>query len=187
MDQLEDEDTGSVTAFAMASLWLHDCLTRHSKCRKYSIGFSPMPSRVINVGPPDGSQAPYIYSSRGHHDAYVTLSYRWGNTNPIRTEMRKLQTFGDWIPLNRVSKTMNDAITITRRLGVRYLWIDALCIVQDSKMDWIREASNTVNIYRNSLLTIAVVHSGPDAEGIFSRRHRTWTRQCELPKRQSYK
>ncbi|KAJ4245015.1 hypothetical protein NW762_014221 [Fusarium torreyae] len=52
-----------------------------------------------------------------------------------------------------------DAIALTRELGVRYIWIDALCIIQDSQVDWERECSSMADTYANAYLTIAAASS----------------------------
>jgi len=55
------------------------------------------------------------------------------------------------------SKTIRDAITVTRDLGIRFLWVDALCIIQDSRKgkDWHREASKMRDVYSNAFVTIS--------------------------------
>ncbi|KAG4432730.1 hypothetical protein IFR05_011786 [Cadophora sp. M221] len=63
-----------------------------------------------------------------------------------------------------------DAVKITRRLGVRYLWIDTLCIIQDSHSDWSVEAYDMAKIYRNAILTIAAASASDHSEGCFSNR-----------------
>lgn len=63
---------------------------------------------------------------------------------------------------------MQDAVTVTRALGIRYLWIDSLCIIQDSRDDWSREASKMSGIYRNAVVTIAADCSRDHSESIFT-------------------
>jgi hypothetical protein len=65
-------------------------------------------------------------------------------------------------------KTFQDAIMVARYLGVRYLWIDALCIVQDDKIDWHREALSMGNIYQNAICTIAVHDALDDSQGFLA-------------------
>jgi hypothetical protein len=88
---------------------------------------------------------------------YVALSYCWGNTTDdaaITTEENIGQRL-QGIAIQSLPKTIQNAITITRQLGVQYLWVDALCIIQRSEEDWQRECSNMSQIYRNALFTIA--------------------------------
>lgn len=63
-------------------------------------------------------------------------------------------------------QTLLDAVHVTRQLGVQYLWIDSLCIIQDSADDWEREASNMAEIYANAYCTIAATRA-EDGHGGF--------------------
>ena len=64
--------------------------------------------------------------------------------------------------------TFQDAIEVTRRLGVRYIWIDALCIVQDDRQDWERESGKMANVYHNSFVTLAATSAGSPKAGCFA-------------------
>lgn len=64
------------------------------------------------------------------------------------------------IPLKDLPQTFRDAMELTRRLGYRYIWIDSLCIVQDSESDWHREALAMSSIYGNSSCNIAAMGDG---------------------------
>ena len=63
-------------------------------------------------------------------------------------------------------RTFREAIQLTRRLGIAYLWIDALCIVQDDKDDWAREAMRMADIYSCSYLTLAAAHAASGHDGL---------------------
>ena len=67
-------------------------------------------------------------------------------------------------------RTFKDAILVARRLSVRYLWIDRLCILQDSKMDWERESLAMRHVYANSLCNIAASASTNPEGGLFRSR-----------------
>lgn len=82
-----------------------------------------------------------------------------------------LKTFRAGIPWNHLPKTFQDAVLTTRNLGFRYLWIDALCIIQDSKDDWAAEAATMANIYANSALNISATDSHNGDGGLFRRRN----------------
>ena len=60
-----------------------------------------------------------------------------------------------------------DAITITRRLGYKYIWIDSLCIFQDLSEDWIREAAAMSKVYSSSAVTVAAVWAQDSHGGCF--------------------
>lgn len=90
---------------------------------------------------------------------YLALSHMWGKdpSNQLRLLSSTLQDFQKAIPLNMLSNIFTEAIRITRYLGFKYLWIDSLCIIQDSKSDWTAEANMMSAVYNNAICTIAFV------------------------------
>lgn len=104
---------------------------------------------------------------------YVALSYCWGKSPP-ETQLRLLRTTEAYLSseqlIESLPKTFRDAIEVTRQFGLRYLWIDRLCIFQDSAEDWRNEASTMRHVYGNAHFAIAAL-SGKDADGglFFSR------------------
>lgn len=88
----------------------------------------------------------------------------------MTTEWRTLQQMKTAIHLSSLPKTLREAVSITRRLGVQYLWIDALCIIQDSVEDWQIESSRMGEIYRDALFTISADGARDSSEGCFLPR-----------------
>lgn len=66
---------------------------------------------------------------------------------------------------NNLPRTFKDAVQITRRLGVRYLWLDSLCIVQDDPHDWARESAVMGEVYRNGLFNISATGARDSTQG----------------------
>jgi len=120
---------------------MHDCLHNH-QCRvpsRSAIGDdSPLPTRIIDVGSSDG--VPCLLETHGRRGKYFTLSHCWGRQHLITTTTQNLEERKKGIPWPELSKTFQEAIQITREFGCQYLWIDSLCILQDSVQDW--EISN---------------------------------------------
>src|SRR5271163_3240815 len=84
------------------------------------------------------------------------------------------------IPFEKMPRTIQDAVSITRMIGVRYLWVDSLCILQDSNDDWEHESSTMANVYRNSVVTIAA-NSASDANGsCFLNRNKLANLPCPI-------
>jgi hypothetical protein len=74
-------------------------------------------------------------------------------------------------PRSKLPKTFQDAATVCDWMSLRYLWIDALCIMQDSQLDWEEQAFGMRNIYKHATITIgASCAENPDS-GIFRPRH----------------
>lgn len=86
----------------------------------------------------------------------------------VKTTTQSLKAHINRIKFESLPANFQDAITITRRLGYRYLWIDSLCIVQDSADDWAYEAGQMHNVYKNADLTIMAEASSEGGSGIFA-------------------
>lgn len=123
----------------------------------------PLPTRLISVGTCN-SHYVRIIESGGLTGKYATLSHRWGNPAEIYCTMK--QNFAQHlqsISFSELPKTFQNAIMVTRYLGLEYLWIDALCIIQDIEADWQHECSTMHLVYANSALTIfAAAADGPN-------------------------
>lgn len=96
--------------------------------------------------------------------------WQWGvgphyTTDPKRMESRQLGFHRSEIP-----KTLQDAVAITRRLGLEYLWIDSLCICQDDAEEWARESARMINVYANAHIVIAANHAENSSIGCFHNR-----------------
>lgn len=111
---------------------------------------------------------------------YMTLSHRWGNYDYEKLTSTSLNRFKHCIDLQRLPRVFQEAINITRLLGVRYLWIDSLCIMQDKACgDWKVEALKMGQVYANTYLNLSASYAVEDGENpqIFSPE--TW--HCFLP------
>lgn len=129
-----------------------------------------MPTRVIDVGPADGSLQPRIHPTGSETGQWATLSHCWGKTVTIKLTSDLLDERLRGIPMAEMPRNFRDAIVVTRMLGIRYLWIDSLCIIQDSSEDWLQESAKMGEIYKNSLITIAATKAHESAAGFLSNR-----------------
>ena len=144
---------------------------------------APFPTRLIHVG--SDFQAPSLYISPvGAKGIYAALSYCWGLVKqPVMLTRARLESAAHEYLLDELPATLRDVIIICRRLGFEYVWIDALCIVQDSidAEDWIRESANMENIYGGAALTIAASAAKSTADGILSASLPPFELNCALP------
>jgi hypothetical protein len=141
--------------FELAKQWLNDCLCGHDDCRKPNPRETRLPTRVLDIGPGDGSEEPYLLETNGMHGLYIALSHCWGGQVPLTTTSCTVLERKKSTPISLLPQTFRDAVFISRKLGVRYLWIDSLCIIQDSKTDWEKESAVMGDVYGRSHLTIA--------------------------------
>jgi len=114
-----------------------------------------LPTRVINVGSQEDRAIKIHLTQEGERGQYLTLSYCWGKLPQYITTKETIKDESRTIQLDNLAQTIKDAVSITRQLGFQYLWIDALCIVQDCPTDKSNEISRMHEVYKNSTLTIS--------------------------------
>lgn len=147
---------------------IEDCLKSHEKCQSQRDS-SFLPSRLINVaaGLPGGDPRLEEKLRVPAESRYVALSYCWGGVKPdcttttatVRDSMKR-------IPWHTLPATFRDAIEFTRSIGVDYLWIDSVCIIQGDEEDWKKEASNMFHVYKNSYVTLAALAGADSNQGL---------------------
>ncbi|KAE9378534.1 HET-domain-containing protein [Stipitochalara longipes BDJ] len=156
----EDEGrTNSKGTFRKIKNWLQDCDIQHDYCRSLpsNNGNLWMPSRLIFVGT---SASPTL---RLCEDVS-----KGSNFFQVKRELS----------ISALPKTFRDSINVTRQLDILYLWIDSLCIVQDSVNDWEKESQLIYEVYSNASLNIAATFARDGRDGLFSERHRVAVQPC---------
>ncbi|RDW88276.1 hypothetical protein BP6252_00308 [Coleophoma cylindrospora] len=138
---------------SMAFSWLNKCENTHKCCSIRDPSF--FPTRVLYVGGNDITTVRLQAGVEPYHCRYVALSHCWGHTNPLTTTNYNLRERSIAIQCSSLPQIFQHAVQITRALEISYLWIDSLCIIQDSHQDWTNESSQMHKIYSNSSVTIA--------------------------------
>lgn len=164
-----DPYTGSDRNFELARRWLRDCKDRHDKCLS---GRRPsLPTRVIYVGDDPQHRDVHLEEPKpGSKAEYVALSHCWGGYINLTLVKGNLDGFKRSIPFDGLAANFQDAIKLTRELGIRYLWIDSLCIIQDSTEDWRKESKKMTTVYRDCTLTVLAMSSEKSDDGFLSKR-----------------
>ncbi|KAI1342690.1 heterokaryon incompatibility protein-domain-containing protein [Xylariaceae sp. FL0016] len=175
------QDAGGPEAFDILRSWLGDCKANHPQCRSaFSAGSAAvpaLPTRVIDVG----CEQPRLFLANGTSAPYAALSHCWGKIEIRRTLQDNVHDHIESIPVEQLPKTFQDAIKITREVGLRYLWIDSLCIVQDDPEDWKREALVMGRVYRDAEITIAATGAEDGRQGCFIPRPAPLAMPVALP------
>lgn len=151
--------------------WLHTCRSQHRDCSRRPTNF--LPTRLLDVQAGDiGPDVRLVLTQTLIQDtrtlpAYLTLSHCWGpkHLHSVITKKSDLAKRLKCITFKDLSKTFQDAVSITRELGQRYLWIDSMCIIQDDRNDWAKEAALMAEVYGNSLFTLAALSSRDGTQG----------------------
>ncbi|KAI2471008.1 HET-domain-containing protein [Annulohypoxylon bovei var. microspora] len=167
---------------------LECCRVSHPQCQPS--GSTPLPSRFLHISE-NGELFPQVRllltAKGGQKGLYAALSYCWGGPQPFQLTKDNLNTLrGVVIDKDLFPQALKEAVRVTHLLGLRYLWIDALCIVQDDPEDKRREISQMCAIYQNAFVTIAAATSSSVSESfldnttMFNTKHATCTVHVSL-------
>lgn len=148
--------------------WLQECREHHSDCYR-PIKPEYFPLRLLDVGK-DKLRLVVSGNQPSSELRYATLSHCWGDKLPIFTSQATRHAFEESVLEDTLPQTFRDAVQIARSLDIPYLWIDALCIVQDDIDEWQHEAAKMQHIYSGSSLTIAASESKDSTEGCFMNK-----------------
>ncbi|KAI1270860.1 heterokaryon incompatibility protein-domain-containing protein [Xylaria sp. FL0933] len=170
-----DADTSSSTTLDLAVHWYQSCCGSHPICIRQSQRCPRwLPRRLLDIGSQGETCWRLVLASQdGIAPApYATLSYRWGPPDRAFRLLRStLDDFrGGQQRISDLPRTFQDAIVVARRLSIRYLWIDALCIVQDAYEDKAREIPQMRSIYSNAACNLAASASEGPHDGLFRAR-----------------
>lgn len=143
----------------------------HPKClQNFSSKETALPTRLVDVGGDENSVR--LETIPKAAERYIALSHVWGVKKDLTTTTTSnFKQHCDNIPWGSLTKTFQDSISLTRGLGIRYLWIDSLCIIQDSTSDWKAESKDMVNVYSKAFLTLAATSAADSSQGLFRPRY----------------
>ncbi|VUC32174.1 unnamed protein product [Clonostachys rosea] len=162
--KLWEEDIPSLD---LVKTWLADCDETHEKecsSRKPRDG----PGRLISIQ--DDTVRLVETASLDTLPQYATLTYCWGKVPFLKLTQDTYAEFLAGISLDRLPQTFQDAIIVARRLGLSYIWIDALCIIQEEpeKSDWLKESGRMRSVYGGSHVTLAASSATDVYQGFLS-------------------
>lgn len=100
----------------------------------------------------------------------MTLSYRWGPNPRIRLLSSTMNEYRSGKPISDLPQTFKDFIKVARHFNIRYVWIDSICIVQDSINDWEQEAPMMASVYSNAACNVAAAAASDPEQGLFTFR-----------------
>ncbi|KAL7937009.1 heterokaryon incompatibility domain-containing protein [Trichoderma chlorosporum] len=161
-------DLGSSHHFGTARSWLHQCRSHHPACLINKV--PELPTRVVDIGPPDAEYLPRVFVSNGAKADYIALSHCWGGRIESVLTTKTYSDYQTALPISEIAANFTDSFRIARELGIQYIWIDSLCIVQDSKEDWKIESSKMGAVYRNATLTVSAFVSAKSTVGILNNK-----------------
>ncbi|KAL1647043.1 hypothetical protein SLS58_002813 [Diplodia intermedia] len=180
--------SASPVSFTNINMLLSSCIEHHAECRQ-TLGGTPvddhsqpptLPTYILDLGhsnPPSPSIR-LVAAEPGQRGHYAALSYCWGPSpahHPPTTTSANLASHTAGIPLSTLPKTFQDAVTATRNLGLRYLWIDTLCTVQTTTTTTTSQAQHhrastartARTAYTHAQIVLAAADAATLADGLF--------------------
>lgn len=177
----------STCNLAEARIWLEECTQTHEICQRQPPYIRPR--RLLAVSRrPDGIHLQLKHSDELQDLAtlrWVCLSYCWGGCSTSKLTRSTSTSLQQGIMADRLPKTIRDAANVVLALGLEFLWVDALCILQDSAEDWLHEAESMGDIYRGSVLTLAALGATDSNVGLFASRDPLMYSKCRISRENS--
>ncbi|UPX11339.1 uncharacterized protein EKO05_0001947 [Ascochyta rabiei] len=183
--------------FAILNLWLKDCNehVNHKECQVTTK--INLPTRLIDVGSQSKPSLRLVETAvdKVSSDVYIALSHPWGDVSKykpfctLREDPSKaghdIRRFKQAIPKDQLPATFEDAVICTRRLGVQYLWIDSLCILQGDDGDFNEESKKMEDVYSGAYCVLAASRANSQKDGFLGprpqREYVTFQRDAEKP------
>ena len=152
----------------LAKSWFERCTRSHGAACTLPADVA-LPTRLVHISCDDPSQL-RLCLTQGMRGRYVALSYSWGQGNSFKTTSASIEILRSGFRTADLPRTLQDAVAIAQNMGFEWIWIDQLCILQDSLDDWSRESSRMAQVYSKSAFTICADLASSTDEGIFHER-----------------
>ncbi|KAI1206879.1 heterokaryon incompatibility protein-domain-containing protein [Annulohypoxylon truncatum] len=146
--QLSDTTPSSDKSIAEVRGWFQNCIDNHHGCPKPKSDV--LPTRLIEIQ----SGNCLRLATRVQEGPYVALSYCRGGPQKLALVRKNVNNMAKGFKESDLPLTLQHGIALTRKLGLRYIWIDSLCIIQDDDGDKLRELPKMISNYQNAYITI---------------------------------
>ncbi|EFQ34107.1 heterokaryon incompatibility protein [Colletotrichum graminicola M1.001] len=177
MTPFSSKNTASEESWSKATNWIRQCISSHLACNVEENAGSWRPTRLLDLAYPTLTSDLFriVVTSELDLDSderYTTLSHCWGSAQFLQLKKSTYDELCKGVKLDKLPKTFQEAIQVTRRLGVRFLWIDSLCILQDRDdlSDWLVEAAQMHKVYSHSFCNISAAGAHDSSKGLFFDR-----------------
>jgi hypothetical protein len=168
LSTLRISNTSAPEIVELAQHWLIQCVKEEKEACGTSSKF--LTWRLIKLTGVYGEMQPchlVLRQELAENTQNLTLSHCWGNVQLAVLSRNIYEACCSDIPPSNLPKTFQDAFQVTLWLGHWYIWIDSLCIQQDSESDWVEEEVVMGEIYRNSTCTIGATGLRNSNKGLF--------------------
>lgn len=162
--------TSSEKSLRKAHDWLNVCLTSHAQCNVRPSNDEWWPSRLIEIVDSNSGFDIRLLETASSQPSgpYMTLSHSWGTAEFLQLTSQNKEMLKAGFLVDVLPKTFQDAIVVAKALQCRYIWIDSLCIIQNSSDDWQQEATLMSEVYQHAICNIAATHASDSSKGLFT-------------------
>jgi hypothetical protein len=154
-------NTGDSRCLEMAASWLQECKRNHKDCNaNLDLANSVVrPIRVIDTSTVTLQLVSTVDWAAEKSPSYMTVSHKWRSTGMTKLLGCNLGEMQRGIQIQTLPAVFRDAVILAKALEIRYVWIDALCIVQDDPDELQNEISNMGYIYQNAVLNVGALQA----------------------------
>ncbi|KAI0156501.1 HET-domain-containing protein [Xylariaceae sp. FL1272] len=161
--------TGSAEALDFLKKQLDTCERTHDACRRIVDQEVRYPTRLVELNEHNGARL-ILTKDTTPTGPYASLSHSWGKEEMFQCTTDTIEQLMTRIPVDKLRRTFKEAFATATYLGIKYIWIDSLCIIQDSAEDWAREARRMMEVYHRARINLAASISTGATTGLFSNR-----------------
>jgi hypothetical protein len=166
-----NRDVACDNTYVKIRKWLSVCDAEHQSCHPLNLALKILPTLLLDVAP-NNSQLDAVNLKYVGMEilSYAALSYCWGAKQPNATTSANIKSHLKQMSVATLPLSLQDAVLVTRKLGLRYLWIDSLCIIQDDEEAKTHEIGRMDQIYHNAYVTISASSAKSCDEGFLHLR-----------------
>jgi len=164
--------TGSAETRSRITTWIEQCTDTHDICKEGQ-EVAWLPSRLLEISDVRGDLYLRLRDrSELQSGRYCTLSHRWGasGSKSLQLNADSLSSFRNGIAVSILKPAFRDMVDLTWRLGLRLIWIDCMCIIQDNSQDWRDESALMGKVYANSWLNVSANAKKASRAGLYAAR-----------------
>ncbi|KAI0379662.1 heterokaryon incompatibility protein-domain-containing protein [Hypomontagnella monticulosa] len=162
----QPKETLSKESLSWATSHVNECLKSHFKCP--NAVETTLPPRVLWLSKTEtGDINVTLKETDGAKGVYACLSHRWGGSKSAIATRETYTNLLGGIPWKSIPSTYQDVMQFALSMGIGYIWIDSLCIIQDDALDWQRHSECMSDIYEHSYVTFAATASENNESGCF--------------------
>ncbi|KAI1854174.1 hypothetical protein JX266_001315 [Neoarthrinium moseri] len=177
--------TASQTQYDILRQWLKDCDAEHLECSPQKP--THLPTRLMHLKGQGRSTISLYETQPTDAFNYIALSHPWGKGPHFRTTLANVEAHRKGIGFEALPATFRHAVAVTRELGIDYLWIDSVCIIQGEGGDFNQEAKRMEDVFSSAFCVLAASSACGQNDGFLNprshaRQHLTFDRIGGLPK-----